>query len=73
MKIEAAKRPGVTVHDPPLATLSRFARAVQLSPLQLCETYPYVTRLLHALATPPKRRSVQARGARFSSQDTVRA
>jgi len=70
--VDRAKHCGVAMCDR-YAAVRRFARAVQLSPLQLRETYPHVTRLLHALATPPKRRSVQARGARPSPPYTARA
>jgi len=70
--VERAKYPGVAMCDR-YAAARRFARAVQLSPLQLRETYPHVTRLLHALATPHQRRSVQARGVRPSPPHTARA
>ena len=71
--IQMAKYPGIAARDPYAAALRRFARAVQLSPPQLRETYPHVARLLHALTTPRKRRAVQARGARPSPPYTARA
>lgn len=62
--IQMAKHPVVAARDPYAAALRRFPRDGHLSPPQLRETYPHVARLLHALATPRKRRSVQPRGAR---------
>jgi hypothetical protein len=68
-----AKFAGVAARDPYGAALRRFARAVQLSPPQLRERYPHVALLLRTLATPHKRRRIQARGARHCPPHTARA